>query len=146
VAEVGFHFNAPDKAAYVCRLLRKAYLKGARLTVLAPAEQLGTLDRGLWLIGQGEFVPHCLGSDEPALRRHSPIQFVSQLDDQVPTEVLVNLGEEVPAEYARFQRVIEVVGLRDEDRAAARQRWRRYQADGITPQRFDLKLAPGEGG
>ena len=146
MAEVAFHFNAPDKAAYVCRLLRKAYLKGARLTVLAPAEQLGTLDRGLWLIAQGEFVPHCLGSDPPALRRHSPIQLVSQLDEQVPTGVLVNLGEEVPPEYARFDRVIEVVGLREEDRSAARQRWRRYQADGLAPQRFDLKSAPGESG
>lgn len=144
MAEVGFHFNAPDKAAYVCRLLRKAYLKGARLTVLAPADQLGALDRGLWLMSPGEFVPHCLGSDTAAVRRHSPIQLVSRLDDQVPTQVLVNLGEEVPAEYARFDRVIEVVGLREEDRAAARQRWRQYQAAGIEPQRFDLRSAPGE--
>ena len=144
MAEVAFHFNAPDKAAYVCRLLRKAYLKGARLTVLAPAEQLGALDRGLWLMAQGEFVPHCLGSDPPPLRRHSPIQLVSELDEQVPTGVLINLGEEVPPAYARFERVIEVVGLREDDRAGARQRWRRYQAEGIAPQRFDLKLAPGD--
>lgn len=146
MAEVAFHFNASDKDAYVCRLLRKAYLKGARVTVLAPAERLGAIDRGLWLIAQGDFVPHCLGSDAAALRRHSPIQLVERLDDAVPTQVLVNLCDAVPHAYARFERVIEVVGLGDEDRAQARQRWRHYQGAGVAPQRFDLQSAPGEQG
>ena len=144
MAEVAFHFNAPDKAAYVCRLLRKAYLKGARVAVLAPHEQLDTLDCGLWLLVQGEFVPHSVGADAEATRRHSPIHLLDQLDEHAPTQVLVNLTDEVPADYGRFERVIEVVGLDDEDRALARQRWRRYQADGVEPQRHDLKSAGGE--
>lgn len=144
MAEVAFHFNAPDKAAYVCRLLRKAYLKGARVAVLAPGEQIDTLDRGLWLLAQGEFVPHCVGSDPEPTRRHSPIHLLERLDEGAPTQVLVNLTEAVPADYARFGRVIEVVGLTDEDRASARQRWRQYLADGIEPQRHDLKSAAGE--
>ena len=37
-AEVAFHFNAPDRVGYACRLLRKAYLKGARLWVRVPAD------------------------------------------------------------------------------------------------------------
>lgn len=144
MAEVAFHFNAPDKAAYVCRLLRKAYLKGARVAVLAPGEQIDTLDRGLWLLAQGEFVPHCVGADAEPTRRHSPIHLLDRLDERAPTQVLVNLTDEVPADYARFERVIEVVGLSDEDRASARQRWRQYLADGIEPQRHDLKSAGSE--
>lgn len=144
MAEVAFHFNAPDKAAYACRLLRKAYLKGARVAVLAPGEQLDTLDRGLWLLAQGEFVPHCVTSDPEPTRRHSPIHLLDRLDDRAPTQVLVNLTDAVPDDYARFERVIEVVGLDDQDRALARQRWRRYQADGVEPQRHDLKSAGGE--
>ncbi|MBN9371486.1 MAG: hypothetical protein ABS53_06210 [Hydrogenophaga sp. SCN 70-13] len=141
MAEVAFHFNAPDKAAYVCRLLRKAYLKGARVTVLAPGDQIDALDRGLWLLAQGEFVPHCVQADPEPTRRHSPIHLLERPDQRAPTQVLVNLGEAVPDDYTRFERVIEVVGLNDEDRASARQRWRRYQADGIEPQRHDLKAA-----
>ena len=34
MTEVAFHFNAPDKRSYACRLLRKAYLRGARVLVL----------------------------------------------------------------------------------------------------------------
>ena len=120
MAEVAFHFNAPDKAAYACRLLRKAYLKGARVAVLAPREQLDTLDRGLWLLAQGEFVPHCIGADAEATRRHSPIHLLERLDERAPTQVLVNLTDAVPADYSRFERVIEVVDLDDEDRALAR--------------------------
>ena len=30
MTEIAFHFNVPDKLAYSCRLLRKAYLSGAR--------------------------------------------------------------------------------------------------------------------
>ncbi|NIM43712.1 MAG: DNA polymerase III subunit chi [Hydrogenophaga sp.] len=144
MAEVAFHFNAPDKAAYVCRLLRKAYLKGARVSVLAPVEQLETLDRGLWLIAQGEFVPHCVGADAEATRRHSPIHLLDRLDERAPTQVLVNLTDDVPADYSRFDRVIEVVGQDDGDRALARQRWRRYLADGVEPQRHDLRSVGGE--
>ena len=35
MTEVAFHFNAPDKLAYVCRLLRKATGSGARVVVTA---------------------------------------------------------------------------------------------------------------
>ena len=37
MSEVAFHFNAPDKLAYACRLLRKAVGSGARAVVLADA-------------------------------------------------------------------------------------------------------------
>jgi hypothetical protein len=33
MTEIAFHFNVPDKLAYSCRLLRKAYLSGARVVV-----------------------------------------------------------------------------------------------------------------
>ena len=39
MTEVAFHFNAPDKWAYACRLLRKAVAAGAKVVVLAePAD------------------------------------------------------------------------------------------------------------
>ena len=53
--EVAFHFNAPDRLVYACRLLRKAYLKGARLLVLAD-EPTGNLDEATSDRVFGEFL------------------------------------------------------------------------------------------
>jgi DNA polymerase-3 subunit chi len=139
--EVAFHFNAPDKLAYTARLLRKAWLKGARVVVLTPPEAIDELDRLIWLVGQGDFVPHARPGDATPVQRHSPIRLVERLDAADAAAVLVNLQAEAVAEPGDFARVIEVVGLDDADRAAARQRWRRYAAAGIEPQRHDLKQA-----
>lgn len=144
MTEVAFHFNAPQKLAYACRLLRKAYLKGARLQVLVPEARLAELDQALWLLAPGEFVPHSIPGDAPSVRQRSPIRLVSAVEDPLDATVLLNLDPLPPPGFERFERVIEVVGLDDEDRQHARQRWRHYVAAGIEPQRHDLQLAPRE--
>jgi DNA polymerase-3 subunit chi len=40
--------------------------------------------------------------------------------------MLLNLFAEIPADYTHYERVIEVVGLAEAERALARQRWRAY--------------------
>ena len=144
MTEVAFHFNAPDQQAYTCRLLRKAYLKGAQLVVLVPDEQVNELDQALWLMAPGEFVPHSVPSDPPLVQDRSPIRIVTAVPEAGGHGVLINLGDAVPAGFDRFERVIDVVSLDDNDRAQARQRWRHYVAAGIEPQRHDLQLAPSE--
>ena len=143
--EVAFHFNAPDRLAYTARLLRKAYLKGVRVAVLAPRPAIDELDRLVWLVGQGDFVPHARPGDPPAVLQHSPIRLTDSLPEAQGMPVLVNLHDEPVPESARFERVIEVVGLDEADRAAARQRWRAYVAAGIEPQRHDLKQVDPQG-
>ena len=58
MTEVAFHFNAPDKLAYACRLLRKASGAGARVAVTAEAELLQRLDTALWTFSALDFVAH----------------------------------------------------------------------------------------
>jgi len=143
--EVAFHFNAPDKLAYTARLLRKAYLKGARVLVLSPREAIDELDRQIWLVGQGDFVPHARPGDPPAVQQHSPIRLTERLEGGEAGGVLVNLQAEPVARPEAFERVIEVVGLAEADRASARQRWRAYAAAGIEPLRHDLARSDGQG-
>ncbi len=57
-AEVEFHTGVADKVAFACRLLRKAYRKGARVVVTGPREVLAALDRELWTFDERDFVPH----------------------------------------------------------------------------------------
>lgn len=133
IEEVEFHTGVPDKLGFACRLLRKAYRKGARLTVGVPADLIAALDRDLWTFEERDFVPHLrigAGTD-PALAARTPIWLVDALPAAGAPPVLVNLGLEVPADLAPFSRVIEVVSREPGDEAAGRQRWRTYRALGL---------------
>jgi DNA polymerase-3 subunit chi len=144
MTEVAFHFNAPDKLSYACRLLRKAYLRGARLLVLIDEEGRPALDAALWTMAPGAFIPHALASDPVHVTSRSPIQLASRLPVRGDATVLVNLKNEVPSGFEVYARVIEVVTSDDVDRQQARERWKYYKANGIEPQRHDLQLAPPE--
>ena len=56
--------------------------------------------------------------------------------------VLVHLGPEVPAGFERFERLIELVGTGDDERAQARLRWRHYADRGYAIQRHDVAARP----
>ena len=142
--DVAFHFNAPDRLGYACRLLRKAYLRKARLFVWVEPSELARLDSALWTMGAGEFVPHCASDDAEHVKVRSPIEIGVQLPEHGGDLILVNLRHDMPDNPAAFNRVIEVVTLDEADRASARERWRKYKALGLEPQRHDLQLAPSE--
>jgi DNA polymerase III subunit chi len=142
--DVAFHFNAPDRLGYACRLLRKAYLRKARLFVWVTQGDLSRLDAALWTMGAGEFVPHCRADDPDLLTSRSPIQIGDQLPDERGQLILVNLRHDMPDNPSAFNRVIEVVTLDEADRAPARERWRQYRALGLEPQRHDLQLVPSD--
>jgi DNA polymerase-3 subunit chi len=143
VTEIAFHFNAPDRLAYTCRLLRKAVASGARLVVTGPAEALDRLDTELWTFSATDFVPHCRAQAEPALLAASPVVLADDPAAAPHQQVLLNLGAEVPAGFERFERVIEVVGLDDADRQLARSRWRHYADRGYAMSRHDLASKVG---
>ena len=140
MTEIAFHFNAPDRLAYVCRLLRKAVAADAQLVVVGPPDQLDRLDSDLWTFSATDFVPHCRAQAEPELVAASPVVLATQTEGLPLRQVLVNLGVDVPAGFERFERVIEVVGLDDADRQLARTRWRHYADRGYTMTRHDLTL------
>lgn len=144
MTEVAFHFNAPDKLGYACRLLRKAYLRDTRLLVLVDPADRAALDAALWTMAPGAFIPHATDSDPAHVWSRSPIQLASHLPPQAEASVLVNLLNEVPVGFDAYARVIEVVTGHDVDRQHARERWKYYKANGIEPQRHDLQLAPPE--
>ena len=140
MTEVAFHFNAPDRVAYVCRLLRKAVSSGAKLLVTAPAETLAQLDLALWSLSPVDFVPHCSLDSDARMVAASPVLLSESTRSTPHTQVLLNLGHGIPEGFERFNRVIEVVGPDDEGRQLARNRWKRYTDLGYTITRHDLAL------
>ena len=133
MTEVSFHFNAPDKLSYACRLLRKAWRQGVAVAVTAPAQTLQALDRELWTFEAQEFVPHLRvrpGQAADAALRRTPIWLCEAEVPNPGPEVLLNLGAEPGDALERYQRVIEVVPEDAELRQRARARWRAYEARG----------------
>jgi DNA polymerase III subunit chi len=143
MTEVTFHFNAPEKTGYACRLLRKAVAAGAKVVVTGDGSQLRELDVALWTFAPLEFVPHCLGAAaSPSVLAASPVVLAESARSAPHQQVLVNLGGAVPEGFERFERLIEVVGTGDEDRQQGRQRWKHYADRGYAIVKHDA--APKE--
>lgn len=140
MTEIAFHFNAPDKVAYACRLLRKAVAAGAKVVVTGESDLLRRLDQALWTFAPLEFVPHSLVAGDARTVAASPVLLSERLDELPHSQVLVNLGEQVPPGFERFERLIEVVSLDEADRQQARGRWKHYVDRGYAIVRHDLNL------
>jgi DNA polymerase III subunit chi len=139
MTEVTFHFNAPDKLGHACRLLRKAVASGAKVVVTGDSALLRELDVALWTFSALDFVPHCLGSaSAPAVMSASPVVLVESGRGGEHQQVLVNLADGVPDGFERFERLIEVVTVQDEDRERGRQRWKHYADRGYAIKRENI--------
>ncbi|MDB5930875.1 MAG: polymerase chi subunit [Polaromonas sp.] len=145
MTEIDFHFNVPDKLAYSCRLLRKACLSGARVAVIAEAPVLAELDALLWRFSAVEFVPHCTPAASACTLAATPLVLTGSLVDYPHRDVLVNLGQGVPAGFEGFKRLIEVVSMAPEDAGPGRKRWTHYKARGYDLKRHDQAGAAGSG-
>ncbi len=139
MTEVAFHFNAPDKLGYACRLLRKACGTGAKVVVTGEPQVLDELDAALWTFGALEFVPHCRLGD--GVQARTPVVLAGEPRSAPHQQVLLNLGRAVPDGFESFERLIEVVADGDEDRAQARQRWKHYKDRGYAIVRHDVAEA-----
>lgn len=140
VTEIAFHFNAPDKLGYVCRFARKALRHGARLVILGETATLARLSPRLWSVSSTDFLAHVSEADGPQMQAASPIVLAEQLQNLPHQDVLVNLKAQVPVEFDRFARVVEIVSNDDMDRQDARLRWRDYSERGFSIIRHDLNL------
>lgn len=144
MTEVTFHFNAPDKLGHACRLLRKALSSGAQVVVTGEGATLRELDVALWTFSALDFLPHCMaGASEPAVLAASPIVLAESPRAAPHQKVLVNLGAAVPEGFERFERLIEIVTMQEEDRQRGRQRWKHYADRGYAIRRENIGSKEG---
>lgn len=141
MTEIRFHLNAQDRLHYACRLLRKAVRQSARLVVTGSDQTLAELDHALWMLAATEFVPHCLASAPERVRARSPIVLCSVASTFPARPILLNLADDVPANFDQFERIIEIVSTDEVDKKLARLRWKRYASAGLTPQQHDLNTS-----
>jgi DNA polymerase-3 subunit chi len=137
MTRIDFYVDADDRMRVACRVAAKAIAQALRVLIYAPdGETAAALDRLLWTTPAIGFVPHVMA--EHRLAAETPV-VITRGDDELPhDEVLVNLGRESPPAFARFQRLVEIVSCDDEDRRAARERYRFYRDRGYEIRTHNL--------
>jgi DNA polymerase-3 subunit chi len=122
-----------------CRVAEKAYGQGLRVALrTASPSETAEIDELLWTFSDRSFVPHSVWPAEPAVAEHTPVLIASGALPDSHCDVLVNLGQQSPAEPTRFGRICEIVGGSEDDKRRARARWRSYAEAGLAPVKHDL--------
>lgn len=140
MTQIDFYSGASDKLLVACRLSAKAVQQTLRMMVYIPdASLLDRFDKLLWTFSPISFVPHCHAGDKVAEITPVILGGSSKAVQQtMHPEILLNLYEEVPPDFGRFQRVIEIVGDEFADKSAARKRYRIYQEQGFSVHHHKL--------
>jgi DNA polymerase-3 subunit chi len=134
---IDFYFNADDRLQVACRLAGKAMAQKKRVLIYASeAETAQRIDKLLWTWPATGFVPHCAPHDP--LAAETPVLIASAGEAPAGCEVLLNLSAECPPHFERFERLLEVVGTADEERAFGRGRYRFYRDRGYAIANHDL--------
>jgi len=120
------------RARFACRLSEKAFGLSHRVHALTPDAQGATrLDELMWTYRAGSFLPHAVSdSGEDG---DSPVTIGCDASD-CSGELLINLTNEVPNCFERFERVAEIVDASDAGRQHGRRRFTFYRDNGYQPQ------------
>jgi len=134
---IDFYTHVADPLRTAGRLVAKAYRQHGSVRVLTPdAATTVAMDRLLWQEPQVAFIPHCR-LDSP-VAGETPVLVDELLEHAGPAAVLINLHAEPPPFFSRFERLVEIVGERDDQLTAARERYRYYRERGYEMRTHNL--------
>ncbi|MCD4500847.1 DNA polymerase III subunit chi [Chromobacterium vaccinii] len=141
MSKIDFYTNVADPQAFACRLADAVQRKKERLLIWLDSERsVEVFSNRLWSFGDTRFVPHCrLGEPGAA---ETPVWLAASLPDDLTHPVLLNLGPQLPYEFGRFERILEIVGRDPESLATARERFRAYREHGCAIEHHDMSQTP----
>jgi len=129
VTQIDCYHDQPDRLTQAIRLAMLAWERRKPITFYIPdASRAEAFDQALWANDPTSFIPHCYASSAEA--EHTLIIITDNLEAVKQDELLVNLADEVPAGFARYQRLFEIVTRHDADKATARDRMAFYKDRG----------------
>jgi len=127
---------APEASKLACRLALMAWERKQRVFVIATSESsLKQLDELMWEFPQGRFLPHAEAGEIDAAKAAVNIGTLASLK---PTDVVINLCNDVVPEPQRFSRVLEIVPHADEERNASRVKYKHYRNLGLKPLTHEI--------
>lgn len=135
MTRIDFAFGVRHRLRAACEVVHKHYLAGRRLIVYTrDPQRLAYFDRLLWGFDPTSFVPHVHSHDPLAAKTAiilADTDPVSARELAGATDAwLLNLDLECPPGAESFGRILEIVSNHEQDREAARARWRQYQSAG----------------
>ena len=141
MTQIDFYFHVENKLQTACALSAKACARGMRvLAFCTDADASQRVSRVLWTALAVSCIPHCTPGDP--LAAVTPVIVDHDGADPLHDEVLINLRAEWPPFFSRFQRLIEIVSLDEQDRGQARERFKFYRDRGYAIQSHDLSKSP----
>lgn len=138
MTEISFYSHAADKLSVARQLVAKALSQKLNVLVYAPDETVAAdIDRLLWTQPALSFIPHC--RDSSPLAASTPVIIGKNADVLPSADVLINLDDEPPPVFSRFERLMEIVTEDENDVAKGRQRYRFYKDRGYELVNHDLR-------
>ena len=110
---------------FACTLTAKALESGNRIYIRTADDDASLMiDDYLWSYPTHRFIPHTVGSDVTAIH---PV-CIHTAPPAACDGLMINLGEDVPDFYGRFDRVAEIIVGYNRD--SGREHYRRYRNRG----------------
>ncbi|MCA1978513.1 MAG: DNA polymerase III subunit chi [Thiobacillus sp.] len=142
MTEVLFYTFAADPLDVARRVAVKAHAQGKRVMIHTPDPATAdAIDRLLWTTPALGFVPHCRDTDP--LAAETPVLIGTQPDALPRADVMINLDTTAPPAFARFERLVEIIGQDVASRERGRERYRFYQSRGYALTTHDLRQQAG---
>lgn len=128
MTNIRFYSNAEDRLQAAAAWLTASWRQHPVLVYAPDAETADRFDRMLWIQPAIGFLPHCRA--DSSLASQTPVLIAGNLDTLPSDRCLLNLSNEVPPGFSRFEELVEVVSTADADRLPARDRFRFYRDRG----------------
>jgi DNA polymerase III subunit chi len=129
MTRVIFYSKLDDKQLALAKLVQQALQKRRQVTILAESEEAASvLSRTIWQNGATEFIPNV-----PALHplaNETPVVIDWQEKSLFQDDILINLSQQQVMVFSRFRELIELVSNLEDDKIAARTRYKFYRDRG----------------
>lgn len=127
-----------SRLQFACRLTRKAWEQNRRVYLHCANEaEAKALDELLWAFRADSFLPHAMHADQPDEK-----VVCGYGDDPAPhNDLLINLSNDTPAFFSRFNRLAEILIEHDPVLVSGRERFRSYREQGYPPNTHQIRTA-----
>ena len=133
MTRIDFYFNVANKSQLVVDLVQAALAKRRQVTILTTDELAASqLSSDLWQTKPESFLPNVRANALPAAA--TPVLIGLQSDnlsnDVMQDDMLINLTAVEPVFFSRFTQLVELVSDDEQDKMAARARFKFYRDRG----------------
>lgn len=137
MTRISFLHGAADRNRTAAAWIDRRWREGRRVVVLlADNAARDRIDSLLWSQPGTGFLPHCKTEDAVAVE--TPVTLAVGLDGAPDDALLLNLSDQVPAGFGRFEELFEIVSTDETDRQRGRERFRFYRDRGYQISSTDL--------